>query len=402
MFLFQACRTRALVLYQDLSFLYNPDSPVLKHKIMFEADSVYLYLSLSKNEKFKTFENFRSRYKLSGHKSNSFSEGEVIKLDFVPMNLKGYWDLTDQVILRYTVQEGKPEEVFFVKIEDQTRLQTHLLDLGQIYRKNTPEKIFMLSDSATNPQLATYFYANRNYQLEAGLQQDSVVYHIYKHDFPPADPPYMDKSIHPEVKEISADSGGILSLGEVFNFQGEGVVILTSNREIPGCFSFLLKNTKYPYLTNSSELIEPLVYLTSESEYKQLQQAEDYKLAVDNFWMEIGGSMEYSRKLVQHYYSRVEFANRFFTSYKEGWKTDRGMVFIIMGKPDYVTKSGQDEIWQYDQIFNKEFVTFTFRKQPIFLSNDNYELQRSENFKKLWDILIDNWRKGIIIKNNNL
>lgn len=404
MLLFQACRSSSRVLTQDLSFLYNPDSPVLKYKVMFEAEDMYLYLSLSKNEKFKAFESFRSRYQLSGHKSYTYSTGELIKLDSVPMQLQKFWDLNDQVILKYSIQPGKPDDVFFVKIDDRNRGLTHLLDLGQIYKKNSPEKVFMLTDSSSHPQITTYLYANQNYQLEASshLGSDSISYHFYKHDFPPADPPYLVKNVQPEVKKISPDSGGVLTAGKPLNFQGEGVVILSSHKEMPGCFSYLLKSSKYPHLTSSKELIEPLAYLTSESEYKQLLNAKDHKLAIDDFWMEIGGSMEYSRKLVQHYYSRVEFANQFFTSYKEGWKTDRGMVFIIMGKPDYVTRSGLNEIWQYDQIFNKEFVTFAFRKQPIFLSNDNYELQRSENFKILWDALIDNWRKGIIIKNNNL
>jgi GWxTD domain-containing protein len=396
---FLSCRTQSRVIYQDLSFLYNPDSPVLKHKVMFEKDSVFLYLSLSKSEKLKSFDSYKNRYKLSGHKSYTYSGGELVKLDSVPMRLDRFWE----VILKYHLQEGKPEEVFFVKIDDKSRLQVHLLDLGQVFRKSSPEKNFMLTDSLNQPNIATYFYAKQDFKLNAGLYHntDSVFFHYYKYNFPSADPPYLIKNTSQAVNRILPDSSGFLSNDGFMSFN-EGVVMLTSNQKTPGCFSYLLKNDKYPQPTNSRELVESLVYLTSESEFKRLQNEKNYKVAVDNFWIEIGGSMEYSRKLVQYYYSRVEYANRFFTSYKEGWKTDRGMIFIVMGKPDYVTKSGSDEIWQYDQIFNKEFVTFTFRKQPIFLSNDNYELQRSENYQKLWKALIEDWRKGIIIKNNNL
>ena len=32
-----------------------------------------------------------------------------------------------------------------------------------------------------------------------------------------------------------------------------------------------------------------------------------------------------------------------FTSYKQGWKTDKGMIYIIFGAPDEVLKDGERE-----------------------------------------------------------
>ena len=36
------------------------------------------------------------------------------------------------------------------------------------------------------------------------------------------------------------------------------------------------------------------------------------------------------------YYRRVRFANEEFTQYKDGWKTDRGMIYILFGPPNQV------------------------------------------------------------------
>ena len=43
-------------------------------------------------------------------------------------------------------------------------------------------------------------------------------------------------------------------------------------------------------------------------------------------------SLERAKELIKNYYGRLQHANLFFTSYLEGWKTDRGMIFMIFGE----------------------------------------------------------------------
>ncbi len=52
-----------------------------------------------------------------------------------------------------------------------------------------------------------------------------------------------------------------------------------------------------------------------------------------------------------------------FTSYKEGWKTDKGMIFIVLGPPDKVQRSKDREVWTYDQRGNAQNVNFTFNRR---------------------------------------
>lgn len=61
-------------------------------------------------------------------------------------------------------------------------------------------------------------------------------------------------------------------------------------------------------------------------------------------------------ELMEEYYRRVEYANRYFTGgFRDGWDTDRGMVYIIMAAPDdierhpYETDTKPYEIWYYYQ-----------------------------------------------------
>src|SRR5205085_2026998 len=76
----------------------------------------------------------------------------------------------------------------------------------------------------------------------------------------------------------------------------------------------------------------------------------------------IGGSNERARELLKRYYGRVKEANRNFTSYCEGWKTDRGMIFIIFGPPVNVYHSRRDEVWVYGNEANPGALRFIFNK----------------------------------------
>jgi hypothetical protein len=64
---------------------------------------------------------------------------------------------------------------------------------------------------------------------------------------------------------------------------------------------------------------------------------------------------------MEEYYRRIEFANTNFTSYIEGWRTDRGMVYITLGPPNdierhpFESESKPYEIWSYYR-YNREFV----------------------------------------------
>ncbi len=60
--------------------------------------------------------------------------------------------------------------------------------------------------------------------------------------------------------------------------------------------------------------------------------------------------------LMEEYFRRVEFANREFKGYLDGWKTDRGMVYIRLGPPENIERhpfemnSKPYEVWYYYQL----------------------------------------------------
>lgn len=110
-------------------------------------------------------------------------------------------------------------------------------------------------------------------------------------------------------------------------------------------------------------------------------QAEKAKFFED-FWKKRDPTPETERnELMEEYYHRVDYANRYFTSgFREGWDTDRGMVYIIMNAPDDIERHPYDadskpyEVWYYYQANLKLFFV-------DFSSVGDYELYNRQEFE---------------------
>ena len=82
-------------------------------------------------------------------------------------------------------------------------------------------------------------------------------------------------------------------------------------------------------------------------------------------------------ELMEEYYIRVNYVNEYFNmSWKEGWETDFGMIYILFGPPDEIQRSNVNssntstyQIWYYNRI-SKQFI---FKDQNGF---GDYRLDR--------------------------
>src|SRR5690606_14005651 len=116
------------------------------------------------------------------------------------------------------------------------------------------------------------------------------------------------------------------------------------------------------------------------------------KKAFDRVILSITRDQERAKKLIRSYFRRVEMANTLFTSYKEGWKTDRGMIYIIFGPPDEVFRFNDREVWNYKAI--KQGLSFDFAQSPSLFDPDNFVLIRSKKYTETWYQMIDMWRNA--------
>jgi len=88
---------------------------------------------------------------------------------------------------------------------------------------------------------------------------------------------------------------------------------------------------------------------------------EERKQKFLNFWKSKDPTPGTDKnELMIEYYRRVYFANRNFSEGREGWKTDRGRIYIIYGPPDNVDRHPFElntkpyVVWHYYTI-NKTF-----------------------------------------------
>jgi GWxTD domain-containing protein len=111
--------------------------------------------------------------------------------------------------------------------------------------------------------------------------------------------------------------------------------------------------------------IQQMVYIATEDELNHIKRADTRDDKVKRyleFWKKKDPVPESeTNEIFNEYYRRIEYANKNFSHYSEGWKTDRGMVFVILGAPNNVDRHPFDynakpyEIWEYYSM-NRRFI----------------------------------------------
>jgi GWxTD domain-containing protein len=111
--------------------------------------------------------------------------------------------------------------------------------------------------------------------------------------------------------------------------------------------------------------VDQLEYIAKDNEMSDLKSAttlaEKQQKFLD-FWKRRSTNPNAPRnEKMTLYYSRVDYANKHFTRYREGWRTDMGLVYILLGPPSNVERypfqidEKPEEVWQYYEL-NYQFV----------------------------------------------
>ena len=103
-------------------------------------------------------------------------------------------------------------------------------------------------------------------------------------------------------------------------------------------------------MTQLDELVEALRYIAFDKELEEIYASNsvaEKRQEFDGFWGSLVSNRRAAGNMIKQYYGRAEEANLFFTGHKEGWKTDRGMVYVMLGPPMYVEYAFDSQIWHY-------------------------------------------------------
>jgi GWxTD domain-containing protein len=158
----------------------------------------------------------------------------------------------------------------------------------------------------------------------------------------------------------------------------------------------------FPRPQTIDDLVGPLTYVADRTLMDSLRVVRSpatRKRLFDHFWLSEADNENAAGNAIKQYYTRVEEANRYFTTFKEGWRTDRGMLYIVLGPPSSVTHVLDKEVWYYSSNSDDVYNSYTFYRTPGSEKNpllQNYILDRHPYYESGWEQAVDRWRRASV------
>lgn len=282
------------------------------------------------------------------------------------------------------------------RLTDQNRKKQYvrLMELDRTQKGAAAD--YLLFDQQDKMLFKNYFSGREAFQIQCNNPNcDTLAVRYYNRSYPIARPPF--------------DESG----QETFSFQPDSLFLLRTidgqsspiNWERPGLYHIQYDTAKkagltlfryskdFPKIKTAEDMLGPMRYITSLKEFKRLREHPNTKLVIDSLWLNMAGNPDRAAQRIRDYYSHVQDANRLFSSYHEGWKTDRGMIYIVFGPPDIVYRNEGVEEWTYGETGNLSSFRFTFAKIRNPFTDNDYALLRSPLLKEIWYIAVESWRR---------
>lgn len=219
--------------------------------------------------------------------------------------------------------------------------------------------------------------------------ESSLFVSAYFNDFKPAAPPFAEQTDQID-RFMFYDSTYRVTPGDLLTLTKQGVYLFQRDTNAAEGFAVLGVTNVYPRFSSITDLAQPLLYVTTPEEFNEINLAGNDKARFDKVILDMTGDRDRAKTFMRSYFRRVELANHYFTSYKQGWKTDKGMIYLIFGLPDEVSLNDGTETWFYKSTRSR----FTFVKRGSVYAPDHYVLLRDKRFTEAWFSTIDLWRKS--------
>ncbi|MES2836524.1 MAG: GWxTD domain-containing protein [Bacteroidota bacterium] len=288
-----------------------------------------------------------------------------------------------------------------VKIKDLNQ-NTELVSLLSIDKSNgLTRENFLLKHKNNSISFSNYVGSTDTLLLEYNQKQNvkQLFVKYYNRDFQLPPPPFVltnNKSF-----DYKPDSTFTLKLNAKneakFVFPKKGFYQIEVDSTSKTGYTIFRFNDDFPILSNGNDLLPPTRFITTRQEYEDMNLNNNKKEAIENFWIKNTGNKDKAKSALLAYYNRVEKANLYFTSYVDGWRTERGIVYLIFGAPNSIFKQSESETWLYGEEGNYRSTSFTFVKVLNPFTDNDYQLNRSEIYKEEWYRFVDAWRMGKII-----
>ena len=402
-----SCNTQRNLEQINLAHLYQEQGVVLKPlfrvfhfnkdstRVFFEGSSdQLLYVKEQSQNDFIARIGIRYRLYTDYQLTTLIDSGSTTITDIQPNPktsiVSGFFDLY------FDRHSHNDKYVLEVLLSDENRNLAYI-DLINIDRSDKQcAQTFLMTTPGNRVIFRNNYFLNVPFYLRHNTNAATYKVRYYNREFPVATPPYaknVDQSF-----SYKADSIWTISASDSIKLSMPGFYHFQVDESSKAGFTVFCFYNEFPLITRKANLGPPLRYLTTNEEFAAIdvEDPDKMKLEADKFWLKMAGTVERGRMLVSAYYGRVEMANLYFTSYIEGWKTDRGIIYTILGPPTEVTRNEFQEFWIYGDPNSSLQHVYTFSKLGNPFTDNDYALSRSNSFRYSWGQAIEAWRNGQI------
>lgn len=401
-----SCSISNSSLNYDYTYLYDSDQAVInpKYKVFHNNDQLStLYFELNSDDilygKTSYDTSFSARLKIRYQLFESREMKTVLDSGTVPLVNTGT-NSANRILQSKVSFKADLGKVYFMEVrfrdvnKDLNVVNTFFVDK----RLNLNSQFFLLK-SGTSVLIEEMNRFSRPIEIEksASIKEDNFIIEQSSQSFELTPPPFIKKQ--PLNFDFKVDNNFTFQfVDNKFKLENYTAINRIKPRsDTSNLYAYFFSWDKsYPKVSKLSEMIGPIRYISTNNEYKELNSAVNKKLALDKFWLKLAKDEDRAKKVIKEFYERVETSNRFFTDYKEGWKTDRGIIYIIYGDPTNIYKTVDKEVWIYGEENNILSVKYEFYRRNNDLTFNDYELQRSTEYKSNWYRAVDLWRQAKI------
>ncbi|MEP1095662.1 MAG: GWxTD domain-containing protein [Cyclobacteriaceae bacterium] len=352
----------------NISWQYDPLSEIeLRHRVIQEGDSLMVFIRF----RFDASSEWEMDYLVqAGYESESHKNLTAYSLDTL-LSTSG------SAIIKLTFK--KPEDNLLVaKIFKEDAFYYYDIPLRN---GSLAFSTILLVDEDGLPIFENYL----NTSNFTWTGSDEFYAMQYGDKFGPADPPMGE--MKPLAPSIFPDS--TFRFSNSVSFLDDNFYVVREDSNAVSGVTIFKASPYYPEFKLLGELSNSMHYILNEPEQKAIRNSKNLKESFDSFWVKTYTTKFRARNAIRNYFNWVEQANKRFTDFKQGWKTDRGMIYIVYGVPDEVYRGEGEEEWYYD-----EGPSFEYSVISTFFSPRTYALRRRLEHEKSWFEFIAAMRRG--------
>ncbi|VAW26076.1 hypothetical protein MNBD_BACTEROID06-666 [hydrothermal vent metagenome] len=367
----------------DVSYQLKPEANIhLWHKVITKASKKWVILEVEARNQISSDSLFYG-YAYTNNLSKPLN-------NFSLVNLQNFELSSTHNTKLYAFESDVSNANFLILrigIKGTEEYYTYIINL------NSLSHFFITSSTITTPILQPFAPLSTSLKIaKLTGEKASYVAKFYKKNFSVALPPMANLiNTNPFGK---ADSSYMLSSMDELPTHQEGVFSIFEEDNEKAVSFFRISSKNYPQLSSIKEIVDASIFLFTKKEKDKIANSDNTKKEYDAFWLENTGSSERAGKMISTYFKRVKESNLLFSTFKEGWKTDMGMLYIIFGPPDKVFRSDSSVEWVYRKTYELPTLVFKFNLKNENLDSEYFELERNIKYQNNWFRAIDLWRKG--------